>query len=55
MFGNFPKAVEFGLKSLKIYENLFVKNKSNVVESLNNLGGLYENMGIFGDKIIENL
>ena len=43
--GNLSKPEEFYLKSLKIYENLFGENHSNVDDSLNNLGNLCENMG----------
>jgi len=43
--GNFPKAEEFYLKSLKIRLNIFGENHSNVAESYNNLGLLYDNIG----------
>ena len=43
--GNLPKAEEFYLKSLKIRQNLFGENHSNVATSYNNLGSLYDNMG----------
>ena len=43
--GNLPKAEDFHLKSLKIRQNLFGENHSNVAGSYNNLGSLYENMG----------
>ena len=43
--GNLHKAEEFYLKSLKIYENLFGENHSDVAMSYNNLGNLYDNKG----------
>ena len=39
--GNLPKAEEFHLKSLKIYENLFGENHSNVATSYYNLSVFY--------------
>ena len=43
--GNLPKAEEFYLKSLKIYQNLFGENHSSVATSFNNLGILYKKIG----------
>ena len=48
--GNLPKAEEFYLKSLKIYENLFGENHSDVAMSYNNLGGLYGEYGKFTES-----
>ena len=39
--GNLPKAEEFYLKSLKIYENLFGENHSHVATLYNNLSLFY--------------
>ena len=43
--GKLPKAEEFHLRSLKINQNLFGENHSDVAISLKNLGDLYKNMG----------
>ena len=43
--GDLPKAEEYYLKSLKILQNIFGTNHSDVADSLNNLGSLYDKMG----------
>jgi len=43
--GDFPKAEDFYLKSLRIRLDLFGKNHSCTATSYNNLGLLYDNMG----------
>ena len=43
--GNLLKAEQFYLKSLRVYQNLFGENNSDVALSCKFLGKFYENMG----------
>ena len=46
----YVKVAKALFKIIEIYENIIAENKSYVAESLNNLVGLYENMGDFSEE-----